>query len=642
MSALPPASVLVVDDNELACYGIVRALRQEGFHVLQASTGTEALQLVQHKPSVVVLDVSLPDISGLEICRRIKTDPATASIFVLHLSGHFIRSEDRSEALEGGADGYLVKPVMPRELIAHVKSLLRIRQAERDLHTSEAKLQNILDHAPVLVHVKDGEGRYLLVNRLWEQRFHRGRAQVVGRHVADIFPPEHADVLRANDLCVLHTDTPLEFEEIVPQDEEARTYLSVKFPLHDLDGTPYAVCGISTDITERKRTEKALRDSEAIYHSMVETLPVCIFRKDRRGRFTFANRLFCTELKRPLADIVGKTDLDLYTPELADKYRSNDRYVLETGEPFEDVEEHPCGDGSTSYVHILKVPLHDSHGDTIGMQGIFCDITERKRAEEEMARTAAEFRVARRIQQKLFPTTTPQVAGWDIGSATFGFDIGGASYPAEAIGGDYYDYLSLRDGCLGIAIGDVSGHGVGPALLMAEVRAYLRAFAQLGPDPGEILRLVNRILLPDMEGDRFITLLLARLDPQRRLFSYASAGHSTGYIFNAGGEVKQSLPSTSIPLGIMDGCNFPSTAPIFLDPGDLVLFLTDGIVEARAPDGVIFGTQRTIDLVRVYRHDSARAIVENLYYAVCAYTQNQPQYDDITATVIKVGPTANG
>src|SRR5690348_4718693 len=140
MSAHPPGSILFVDDNDLACYGLVRALRQEGFQVLQASTGTEALKLVRQHPSLVVLDISLPDLSGFEVCRRIKMNPDTASIFVLHLSGHYISSDDRSEGLEGGADGYLVKPVSPRELIAQVKALLRIRQAEQALHASEARL----------------------------------------------------------------------------------------------------------------------------------------------------------------------------------------------------------------------------------------------------------------------------------------------------------------------------------------------------------------------------------------------------------------------------------------------------------------------------------------------------------------------
>jgi PAS domain S-box-containing protein len=637
MSAHPPASILFVDDNDLACYGLVRALRQEGFHVLQARTGTAALELVRQHPSLVVLDVSLPDISGFEVCRRIKKDPDTASIFVLHLSGHYISSDDRSEGLEGGADGYLVKPVSPRELIAQVRALLRIRQAEQALHASEVRMQHILDHAPVLVHVKDCEGRYLLLNRLWEQRFHLSRDQIVGRHVAEIFPPEQAEALLANDWKVLQANAPLEFEETITQEGKPHVYLSIKFPLHDPDGTAYGVCGISADITERKQAEKALRDSEALYHSLVETLPVCLFRKDRQGRFAFANQPFCAELKRSLADILGKTDRDFYPAELAQKYMSDDRRVIETGELFEDIEEHRNADGGKSYVRVLKAPLRDSRAEVIGMQGIFWDISDRKRAEEELARAAAEFRVARRIQQKLFPTSTPQIAGMDIGSATFGFDIGGASYPAEAIGGDYYDYLPLLDGSLGVAIGDVSGHGIGPALMMAEVRAYLRAFAHMRAEPGEILDRVNRVILPDIEGDRFITLLLARLDARNRSFSYASAGHQTGYIFNAAGEIKRALPSMSIPLGIMPDYDFMGSDSIPLETGDLLLFLTDGIVEARSPDGTIFGTRRTIELVRCSRHAPAIEIVENLYHAVRAYAQNQPQYDDITATVIKVG-----
>src|SRR5262249_14441674 len=197
-----------------------------------------------------------------------------------------------------------------------------------------------------------------------------------------------------------------------------------------------------------------------------------IFRKDRAGRLTFGNQSFCEELRTTPEAILGKTDLDYYPPWLADKHMHDDQQVIQTGEVFEDIEEQSRADVEKSYVQVLKVPLHDSRGQVVGMQGVFWDITARKKAEMELGRTAAEFRVARRIQQKLFPTVTPRITGLDIGGATFGFDIGGASYPAEAIGGDYYDFLSLRDGSLGVAIGDVSGHGVGPALLMAELRAY--------------------------------------------------------------------------------------------------------------------------------------------------------------------------
>ena len=236
------------------------------------------------------------------------------------------------------------------------------------------------------------------------------------------------------------------------------------------------------------------------------------------------------------------------------------------------------------------------------MQGIFWDITPQKRAEGELERTAAEFRVARKIQQKLFPIDTPKMPGMDIGVATFGFDVGGASYPAEAIGGDYYDFIPLCDGSLGIAIGDVSGHGVGPALLDGRGAERLaRAFAQTQADVSAILNLVNRVLVPDVEGDRFITLLLAKLNPSDRSLVYASAGHMTGYVLDAAGVVKKALPSTAIPLGIEAATDFPAAGKTPLQPGDLVVLITDGVVEARSPDGTCFGQPRTLEVVRTCR-----------------------------------------
>src|SRR6185369_7353340 len=110
---------------------------------------------------------------------------------------------------------------------------------------------------------------------------------------------------------------------------------------------------------------------------------------------------------------------------------------------------------------------------------------ERKRAEEELLETQEQFRVAREIQQRLFPKSSPPAGP---------FDIAGASYPAEATGGDYYDYLPMVDGCVGIVVADVTGHGVGPALLMAETRAYLRTLAVNATDVGEILMRANQVL----------------------------------------------------------------------------------------------------------------------------------------------------
>ena len=621
MSNPPLTAILFVGGDDPHGASLVLALREAGFEVHEAATEAQALERLREGPALVILANGPPD-----LCGRIKADPRTAAVPVLRLG----------ESSDGRPDACLRERADSIELLNHVHALLRLGRAEAALRASEARLRDILDHAPVVAHVKDLEGRYLLVNRRWETLFHFRRDEVVGKSGSDVHPAAEADALRANDLQVFQAGGPLEFEEVVSQDDGPHIYLSEKFVLADESGKPYAVCGISTDITDRKRAEEAVRDSEALYHSLVEGLPVCLLRKDLRGRFTFANRAFCAALKKPLAEIVGKTDADFYPPLLAGKYLRDDRRVAETGAVLEDVEEHLDPEGAKTYVQVIKAPLYDVRGQVIGVQGVYWDITPHKRAEAEAGRAAAEFRVARRIQQKLFPRTVPELPGLDIAVATFGFDIGGASYPAEAIGGDYYDFVPLRGGSLGIAIGDVSGHGVGPALLMAEVRAFFRAFAQTEADVGAILGLMNRVLVPDIDEDRFVTLLLARLDPHTRRFSYASAGHQPGFILDAVGNVRRTLGSTGTPLGLFPDDAFPAGEEVQLAPGDLVLLVTDGVMEARDPGGARFGVQRTLNLVRAYRQESAGAIVENLYHGVRAFGQTLPQYDDVTATVIKV------
>jgi sigma-B regulation protein RsbU (phosphoserine phosphatase) len=625
----PFATILFVGGNLATQAALAGTLRQAGFGVKEAATGPEAFDLARQDSELILFAGNLPDVSDGEFCRRVKAELTDVPLLRL------VDAAPEGEAA-GGADGCLVRPVGAPDLLLHVQALLRMGRAEAALQASEARLHDILDRAPVVAYLKDLTGHYRFVNRLWEKRFRLDRARVLGQCALQVHGAERAEALLANDLRVLQGGAPLEFEEVVAQDDGPHTYYSLKFALFDAAGKPYATCGISTDITARKRAEEALRESEALYHSLVESLPVCLLRKDLTGRFTFANKAFCAALRKLPEQVVGKTDFDFYPAEMAAKYVHDDRRVIGGGEILEDIEEHRDPEGAPTYVQTLKAPLRDARGQVVGVQAIYWDVTPRKRAEAEVSRSAAEFRVARRIQQKLFPTSVPHLPGMDIAVGSFGFDISGASYPAEAIGGDYYDFVPLGEGGLGVAIGDVSGHGVGPALMMAEVRAFLRAFAHGQEDVGAILGLVNRLLIPDIEDDRFVTLLLARLDPRSRLLTYASAGQHPGHILNPAGEVRCTLESTSTPIGIFKDNTFPSSPPIELAPGDLILLVTDGVSEAAAPDGTRFGTQRALDLVRFYRREPAREIVENLYQAVRAFSHNMPQYDDITATVIKV------
>ena len=142
---------------------------------------------------------------------------------------------------------------------------------------------------------------------------------------------------------------------------------------------------LETELAERRKAEDARRASEGFYSSLVESLPAGILRKDLDGRFTFGNRRFCAAVGvRETDQVVGKTDLDFFPRDLAEKYRADDRRVVESDATFEAVEEHVTGHGDRSFVQVVKTPLHDIRGRVIGVQAIFWDVTARKRAEEQL------------------------------------------------------------------------------------------------------------------------------------------------------------------------------------------------------------------------------------------------------------------
>jgi len=149
--------------------------------------------------------------------------------------------------------------------------------------------------------------------------------------------------------------------------------------------------GTILDITRQKEAEEALRKTEALYHSLVETVPMSIFRKDLDGRFTFANQRFADSVGRAPEDIVGLTDFDFYPRELAEKYQRDDRRVIAAGQVFDAIEAHHDPDRAPAYVQVLKAPVRGSRDEIVGTQGIFWDVTARKRAEQELERTAAEL-----------------------------------------------------------------------------------------------------------------------------------------------------------------------------------------------------------------------------------------------------------
>jgi len=135
---------------------------------------------------------------------------------------------------------------------------------------------------------------------------------------------------------------------------------------------------------------RSLRDAEALYHSLVEHLPICVYRIDLDGRITFGNSAYLNDVGRPLDQLLGKTVFDLFPEEQARKYDADDRRVMETGEVFHDIEEH-FAHGEKLYVEVLKSLVHDHEGRPVGVQGLYWDVTARKRAEEQLQKTMSEL-----------------------------------------------------------------------------------------------------------------------------------------------------------------------------------------------------------------------------------------------------------
>ena len=170
----------------------------------------------------------------------------------------------------------------------------------------------------------------------------------------------------------------------ITRSTDLEVWVKAKFQLIlDAEGRPSFVGVTAKDVTKRIDAERQLEESQAIYHSLVESMPINVFRKDRDGRIVFANQRYCNELNMSLSQLVGKTDYDLF-PEMAHKYVKDDAWVLQTGLAFHDIESHPAGHEDLSYVEVLKAPVCDASGRRIGIQGMFWDVTARKKAEQAL------------------------------------------------------------------------------------------------------------------------------------------------------------------------------------------------------------------------------------------------------------------
>jgi sigma-B regulation protein RsbU (phosphoserine phosphatase) len=326
--------------------------------------------------------------------------------------------------------------------------------------------------------------------------------------------------------------------------------------------------------------------------------------------------------------------------------------IINVPDVYQDDRFNPQMDKKTGYKtrSVLSCPLRDYDGQLVGVlqvlnkkHGTFGDndtsLAEAFSAQAGVAlqrahlieeylekqRLEDSLRIAREIQEKLLPQKAPFLAG---------FDIACWNRPCDATGGDYCDFLRLDDERLMVTLGDVSGHGVGPALVSCATRAMLRALSSVNNDIETVIRRVNLLMNSDLPDNRFVTAFLGILHSGEGKLTYCSAGHGPLLRLHAATSQVDILPANGIPVGILDDLGAISAQDVPMQTGDIFALLTDGFYEWARADGELFGIDRVTDIIRDHSRHSAVEVLNIIKDAVEKFADT-PQADDLTAIIIK-------
>jgi phosphoserine phosphatase len=275
----------------------------------------------------------------------------------------------------------------------------------------------------------------------------------------------------------------------------------------------------------------------------------------------------------------------------------------------------------TEWDQVLLRALAAQAGAAVQRQALFEAFREKQRLDRDLG-------VARVIQQRLLPTDPPSVPG---------YALAGWNQPADATGGDFYDWFRLPDGRLVVAIGDATGHGIGPSLMTTTCRAFARAVLSGGTDLGPAVGRVNQLLSDDFEPGHFVTAFFGVLDPKTHRLTYLSAGQGPVLVYRAATGVAEELATHGLPLAAMPEDLFDPPGEAELRPGDSLVLMTDGFYEWADAGGERFETDRMVAVLRATCRAAPADVIQTAYAAVIAFANGTAQRDDLTAVVLRRG-----
>ncbi len=372
------------------------------------------------------------------------------------------------------------------------------------------------------------------------------------------------------------------------------------------------------DITDNKIAEEKLRKLSNAVEQTADSVVIT----NKKGIIEYVNPAFVETTGYSQDEALGQTPRILKSGKHDKAFYKKLWKTILSGNTYQGTIINKKKNDEPYWSQQTITPMKNKNGKITNFVSVLKDISELKERQEQEFR----LKIASEVQQRLYKSKI----------SVPGFDIAGKTYSAIETCGDYFDFILLKDGSIGIVIGDVCGHGIGAAMIMVQTRAYLRALAKLEIDPGVILTQLNQELAGDLGDAHYVTLILARLDPKQNLLEYVSAGHIPAYLLKNSGEKDEILESTGIPLGFIKDYTYNKSKPIKFAPGNILAFITDGVVEARLLDENEFGYDRTLDVIKSHRQATAKQIIEQIYQATRSFVKNQAQEDDVTSIICKV------
>ena len=668
------ASVLLVDDQPENLLALEAVLKPLGLRTVRATSGEEALRQLLHDDfAAILLDVQMPGMDGFETAELIKQRERTQHIPIIFLTAI---DKERQQVFRGysvGAVDYLFKPFDPDVLRSKVGVFVDLYEKNVQLAESEERFRTAFANAPIGIGLIGLDGSFVDVNRALCSLLGHTPVELVGKKPWELaHSRERAAEQKAFQRMAKGDSTGHQGERRLRHKDGHFVYGLVSLSLaHDADGSPLGGIWQVADITERRHAEieRSERVREQTARAEAEAVADTIQKIQRITDAALEHLAMddlLSELSVHLADILdadlaailllneGDESLTVGAAYGLDGVPSEPIQVPLEGtlagrivaerqparlQPGEAYAVAPLLDGKQVRA-LLGVPLI-VEGRVNGVievgtlrereftresESLLQLIADRAALAIEHARLyQREVGIVETLQRSLLPDRLPHVPGLLTAAK---YMPGG---PGADVGGDWYDAIPLDGGRLGLAMGDVVGHGIGAAALMGQLRNALRAYALDGASPGEVVEKLDR-MVQSLEAGRMATLLYMVVEPDLGSITLASAGHLPPLELLPNGETRYLEGGRTLPLGVMPSIEYPE-ARFDIEPGSTLVMYTDGLVEERGVS-IDVGLEALREAV-ADGPDAPEALCDHIVARLLA---NRPATDDIAVLTVRTVP----